>query len=75
VTAGLRRRHLSCEATFVRWPDKVYAAGTYAIRFANDAASAMLQFALHDTGLDVPENRSVVSLHSAELARLYALHR
>jgi DNA-binding LacI/PurR family transcriptional regulator len=108
------------EATFVRWPDKVYAGGsTYAIRFAsaavqraekrgmrlepvscsvgpeqvraalrdelgradgpralivhNDAASAMLQFALHDTGLAVPENRSVVSLHSAELARLYAL--
>jgi DNA-binding LacI/PurR family transcriptional regulator len=108
------------EATFVRWPDDLYAAGsTYAIRFAsaaekragerglrleplscsvgpeqvraalrdelgradgpralvvhNDAASAMLQFALHDTGLEVPENRSVVSLHSAELARLYAL--
>jgi DNA-binding LacI/PurR family transcriptional regulator len=39
----------------------------------NDAAAAMLPFALHDLGLDVPERCSVVSLHSAELARLYAL--
>jgi DNA-binding LacI/PurR family transcriptional regulator len=39
----------------------------------NDAAAAMLPFALHDLGLDVPESCSVVSLHSAELARLYAL--
>lgn len=39
----------------------------------NDAAIAMLPFALHDLGLRVPEDRSVVSLHSAELARLYAL--
>lgn len=112
--AGHRR------ATFVRWPDDLYAAGsTYAIRFAaaareqafgrgmtleevpcavgpeqvrtvlgddllrpqapeallvhNDAAVAMLPFALHDVGLRVPADRSVVSLHSAELARLYAL--
>lgn len=112
--AGHRR------ATFVRWPDELYAAGsTYAIRFAeaareqaatrgigleevactvgpeqvrallgeelrradapgalllhNDAAVAMLPFALHDAGLQVPEDLSVVSLHSAELARLYAL--
>jgi DNA-binding LacI/PurR family transcriptional regulator len=107
-------------ATFVRWPDNLYEAGsTYAIRFAaaardqaalhglrleeipgmvgpeavrtllvrhlqradsppamlvhNDAAVAMLPFALHDAGLSVPADRSVVSLHSAELARLYAL--
>lgn len=107
-------------ATFVRWPDELYAAGsTYAIRFAdaarehataraldlaelsctvgpeqvratlsgelrradapqallvhNDAAVAMLPFALRDVGLAVPADRSVVSLHSAELARLYAL--
>jgi DNA-binding LacI/PurR family transcriptional regulator len=39
----------------------------------NDAAAAMLPFALHDLGLDVPESCSVVSLHSAEQARLYAL--
>jgi DNA-binding LacI/PurR family transcriptional regulator len=39
----------------------------------NDAAAAMLPFALHDLGLEVPVNCSVVSLHSAELARLYAL--
>lgn len=107
-------------ATFVRWPDEIYAAGsTYALRFEraalqragergvelgtiagsvapeearatlgrelsrpgsprallvhNDAAAAMLPFALHDLGLTVPELCSVVSLHSAELARLYAL--
>jgi DNA-binding LacI/PurR family transcriptional regulator len=108
------------EASFVRWPEEIYRAGsTYAIRFEraagqragelgmelvpltgsvapeearatlrrhlstpqsprallvhNDAAAAMLPFALHDLGLDVPQDCSVVSLHSAELARLYAL--
>jgi DNA-binding LacI/PurR family transcriptional regulator len=108
------------EATFVRWPQEIYKAGsTYATRFEraatqratergmnllalsgsvapeearstlrrelsrpesprallvhNDAAAAMLPFALHDLGLDVPELCSVVSLHSAELTRLYAL--
>jgi DNA-binding LacI/PurR family transcriptional regulator len=108
------------EASFVRWPEEIYRAGsTYATRFGraaaqragergmtlvplagsvapdearatlrrelsspksprallvhNDAAAAMLPFALHDLGLDVPEHCSVVSLHSAELARLYAL--
>jgi DNA-binding LacI/PurR family transcriptional regulator len=33
----------------------------------------MLPFVLGDLGLSVPEDRSVVSLHSAELARLYVL--
>jgi DNA-binding LacI/PurR family transcriptional regulator len=33
----------------------------------------MLPFVLRDLGLDVPADRSVVSLHSAELARLYVL--
>ena len=107
-------------ATFVRWPDELYTAGsTYAIRFAdaareqaaarglelvdvacpvgpdqvrralsdelrrpgapqavlvhNDAAVAMLPFALRDVGLEVPADRSVVSLHSSDLAHLYAL--
>ncbi|RPF20420.1 LacI family DNA-binding transcriptional regulator [Myceligenerans xiligouense] len=122
--AGLLVDHLARaghrRATFVRWPDELYAAGgTHALRFAeaardraaargmsldevacpvgpervrallaerlrragapdallvhNDAAAAMLPFALHDAGLRVPQDRSVVSLHSAELARLYAL--
>jgi DNA-binding LacI/PurR family transcriptional regulator len=44
-----------------------------ALLIHNDAAVAMLPFALHDLGLDVPADRSVVSLHSAELARLYVL--
>jgi DNA-binding LacI/PurR family transcriptional regulator len=39
----------------------------------NDAAVAMLPFVLRDLGLEVPADRSVVSLHSAELARLYVL--
>ncbi|MFG3339965.1 LacI family DNA-binding transcriptional regulator [Glycomyces sp. NPDC048151] len=39
----------------------------------NDAAVAMLPFVLGDLGLDVPADRSVVSLHSGELARLYVL--
>lgn len=39
----------------------------------NDAAVAMLPFVLGDLGLVVPDDRSVVSLHSAELARLYVL--
>jgi DNA-binding LacI/PurR family transcriptional regulator len=44
-----------------------------ALLIHNDAAVAMLPFALHDVGLTVPADRSVVSLHSAELTRLYAL--
>jgi DNA-binding LacI/PurR family transcriptional regulator len=39
----------------------------------NDAAVAMLPFVLGDLGLEVPADRSVVSLHSGELARLYVL--
>lgn len=44
-----------------------------ALLIHNDAAVAMLPFVLRDLGLSVPEDRSVVSLHSAELARLYVL--
>lgn len=44
-----------------------------ALLIHNDAAVAMLPFALHDLGLDVPADLSVVSLHAAELARLYVL--
>jgi DNA-binding LacI/PurR family transcriptional regulator len=44
-----------------------------ALLIHNDAAVAMLPFALHDLGLEVPADRSVVSLHAAELARLYVL--
>jgi DNA-binding LacI/PurR family transcriptional regulator len=39
----------------------------------NDAAAAMLPFVLGDLGLEIPADLSVVSLHSAELARLYVL--
>ncbi|MEV3939096.1 LacI family DNA-binding transcriptional regulator [Glycomyces sp. NPDC049804] len=45
----------------------------HALLIHNDAAVAMLPFALHDLGLEVPADRSVVSLHAAELARLYVL--
>jgi DNA-binding LacI/PurR family transcriptional regulator len=47
--------------------------GGSALLIHNDAAVAMLPFVLRDLGLDVPADRSVVSLHSAELARLYVL--
>jgi len=39
----------------------------------NDTAAAMLPFVLHERGLRIPGDRSVVSLHSAELAQLFAL--
>jgi DNA-binding LacI/PurR family transcriptional regulator len=48
-------------------------ANPHALLIHNDAAVAMLPFVLHDLGLEVPADRSVVSLHSAELARLYVL--
>nr|WP_277605226.1 LacI family DNA-binding transcriptional regulator [Glycomyces sp. L485] len=45
----------------------------HALLIHNDAAVAMLPFVLGDLGLEVPADRSVVSLHAAELARLYVL--
>ena len=39
----------------------------------NDGAVAMLPSVLHDTGLRVPQDLSVVSLHSAQLASFFAL--
>lgn len=39
----------------------------------NDTAAAMLPFVLQAHGLRIPEDRSVVSLHSVELAQLFAL--
>jgi DNA-binding LacI/PurR family transcriptional regulator len=112
--AGHRR------ATFVTWPDEVFASGrTYAEHFRtacieeasrrgvelnvssfpvgpervreslrglfqsddpptalvvhNDAAIAMLPLVLRELGVEVPRDCSVVSLHSAELARQFAL--
>jgi DNA-binding LacI/PurR family transcriptional regulator len=39
----------------------------------NDGAVAMLPMVLHELGLSVPEDCSVVSLHSAELGRQFAI--
>jgi len=39
----------------------------------NDAVVAMLPTVLHELGLSVPDDYSVVSLHSAELGRIFAL--
>ncbi|HMR48217.1 MAG TPA: LacI family DNA-binding transcriptional regulator [Arachnia sp.] len=39
----------------------------------HDTAAAMLPFVLNEAGLRVPQDRSVVSLHSAELAQVFAL--
>lgn len=44
-----------------------------ALMIHNDAAVAMLPYVLNKLNLRVPEDRSVVSLHSSELARLYVL--
>jgi DNA-binding LacI/PurR family transcriptional regulator len=44
-----------------------------ALLIHNDAAVAMLPMVMHDLNLRVPDDRSVVSLYSAELGRLYAL--
>lgn len=122
--AGILVDHLAdcghTEASFVKWPDSLYASGsTYALRFAaaartraaergvhlvehalpidpslarrhlgslvrdrgnprallvhNDTAVAMLPLVLHDVGLEMPADVSVVSLHSAELAQMFAL--
>lgn len=45
----------------------------HALLIHNETAAAMLPFALHDLGLGVPADRSVVSLHSAEIDQLFAL--
>ncbi|MBE1879035.1 LacI family DNA-binding transcriptional regulator [Myceligenerans pegani] len=49
------------------------ADAPHALLVHNDAAAAMLPFALHDVDVKTPGGPSVVSLHSSELARLYAL--
>ncbi|MCW5951300.1 MAG: LacI family DNA-binding transcriptional regulator [Propionibacteriaceae bacterium] len=45
-----------------------------ALLLHNDTAAAMLPIVLNGLGLRVPDDRSVVSLHSAELAQLFALN-
>jgi DNA-binding LacI/PurR family transcriptional regulator len=49
------------------------SAAPSALLVHNDAAVAMLPIVLHELGLRVPEDYSVVSLYSAELGRLFAL--
>jgi DNA-binding LacI/PurR family transcriptional regulator len=44
-----------------------------AVLVHNDAATALLPSALHEAGLSVPDDIAVVSLHSAELGRAFAL--
>ena len=44
-----------------------------AVLVHDDAATALLPSALHSVGLEVPADVSVVSIHSAELARAFAL--
>jgi len=75
---GLRLEEIACPTG----PDHVREALRAALGRAgaprtilvhNDAAVAMLPMVLHDLDLQVPRDRSVVSLHSAELGRLYAL--
>lgn len=49
------------------------AGAPQALLVHNDAAIAMLPMVMHDLNLRVPDDRSVVSLHSAELGGLYGL--
>ena len=44
-----------------------------AVLVHDDAATALLPAALHSAGVEVPQDISVVSIHSAELARAFAL--
>src|SRR3954471_14134663 len=44
-----------------------------AVLIHDDAATALLPAALHTVGLEVPRDISVVSIHSAELGRAFAL--
>jgi DNA-binding LacI/PurR family transcriptional regulator len=44
-----------------------------AVLVHDDAATALLPAALHTVGLEVPRDISVVSIHSAELGRAFAL--
>jgi DNA-binding LacI/PurR family transcriptional regulator len=47
--------------------------GSTALLVHNDGAVAMLPTVLHEAGLEVPRDLSVVSLHSSELADFFAL--
>lgn len=52
----------------------VAAPGTpKALLVHNDTAAAMLPYVLQAQGLRVPHDRSIVSLHAAELAQLFAI--
>ena len=75
---GLRLSPVDCPAD----PEQLPAALTTALTqrgaatsviVHNDAASALLPAALHAASLQVPEDISVVSIHSAELGRSLAL--
>lgn len=48
-------------------------SGPQALLVHNETAAAMLPFVLQAHGLRIPQDRSVVSLHSVELAQLFAI--
>lgn len=75
---GLRLRPVECPVE----PEAIPAALSQALAergpatavlVHDDAASALLPAALHTLGLEVPHDLSVVSIHSAELGRAFAL--
>lgn len=78
VRRGLRLETVSCPSGPEQVRDALRAAlsrpgAPSALLVHNDAAIAMLPMVMHDLGLTVPGQRSVVSLFSAELGQLYAL--
>ncbi|HEY3436204.1 MAG TPA: LacI family DNA-binding transcriptional regulator [Actinotalea sp.] len=75
---GMRLELIHCTSGPDQVRDALRAALTRpgapeALLVHNDAAIAMLPMVMHDLNLAVPDDRSVVSLYSAELGRLYAL--
>lgn len=75
---GLGLRPVDCPADPEQLQDALTRALTErgpatAVMVHNDAASALMPAALHAAGLQVPQDVSVVSIHSAELGRALAL--
>jgi DNA-binding LacI/PurR family transcriptional regulator len=75
---GMTLRPVDCPVEPELVPAALHAAlaergDATAVLIHNDAATALLPTVLHRVGLEVPSDMSVVSIHSAELGRSFAL--